>query len=490
MSGPRSDRRAFSAYAAVCAVAAVAHPMLPHDWRPASFTLFSAGTLGPIALRLRRQPGAGRWPWLLLATAMTVLTAANGVIAVFGRGQKMTAEFGVTIGHGVLLAAALTLVVRRGRNDTGGLLDASVALMGIGTLLWIGLLQPHLEAVHSTVGARVALLVSVYVLTGVLGALGRLWVTAPRRFRSLELMIAALLLALAGNTTLAMTTGAMVVDRLPVVEVCFLVAYLCVGLAALHPDAAELTRPGPSPVDRISGGRLIFLGAAITLDPVAGGARQMFGLAADGVLIAVGTLALAPLVMLRIHGLARQREQAERALAHQAGHDELTGLPNRAELHRRLDAALAQEHEQEPDVVLLFCDLDGFKPINDRLGHAAGDELLVALAARLRAGLRAGETVARYGGDEFILLARAADRDAAVRRLTGHIRAALSEPFEVAGEPVTVGASIGAVASDGRTGADELIRRADEAMYRVKAAQGERGTARRAHHMPLTRARG
>jgi diguanylate cyclase (GGDEF)-like protein len=326
MSGPRTDRRVFVAYACVCTVAAVVHPLLPPEWRPASFSLFSAGTLGPIALRLRREPAGGRLPWGLLALAMLVLTSGNGVIAVFGRSQKMTAEFGVTVGHAVLLAAALALVVRRGRNDLGGLLDASVALMSIGTLLWAGLLQPHLEGTHSTLGGRVALLVSVYVLTG---------------------------------------------------------------------------------------------------------------------------------------------------------------LPNRAELHRRLDAALAQEQEQEPDVVLLFCDLDGFKPINDRLGHAAGDELLVALAARLRAGLRAGETVARYGGDEFVLLARAEDRDGAVRRLTRHVRAALAEPFVVAGEPVTVGASVGAVASDGRTGADGLIRRADEAMYEMK-----RRTARRSHPVPMAHSRG
>jgi diguanylate cyclase len=170
------------------------------------------------------------------------------------------------------------------------------------------------------------------------------------------------------------------------------------------------------------------------------------------------------------------RTQAERALRasearfrHQATHDPLTGLPNRAELHTRLDAALSRERATgRPSVVLLFCDLNGFKAINDRLGHRAGDQLLTEVGARIRAGLRAGDTLARYGGDEFLVLCEDDDPDQAGERLTAHVHRALAEPFRLAGEPVTIGASVGAVRSAGRAGADELISRADQAMYRAK----------------------
>jgi diguanylate cyclase (GGDEF)-like protein len=202
---------------------------------------------------------------------------------------------------------------------------------------------------------------------------------------------------------------------------------------------------------------------------VLGGGREMFGLPADGLLIALGSLAVGPLVMVRIGHLAGQRERAEGALRHQATHDALTGLPNRTELLTRLGAALDREHGAgRVTVALLFCDLNGFKAVNDRLGHAAGDRLLMEVAARLGAGLRSADSLARYGGDEFLVLCESTEPEQAVTRLHRHIEAALSRPFHLDGEEVRVGISVGAVMSDGVTGADELIRRADTAMYGAK----------------------
>jgi diguanylate cyclase (GGDEF)-like protein len=205
---------------------------------------------------------------------------------------------------------------------------------------------------------------------------------------------------------------------------------------------------------------------------VVGGGRQLFGQPADGLVIVFGTLAVAPLVMLRIHRLGRQREEAERALRHQATHDPLTGLVNRGELHNRLAIALDRERlSGRLGVVLLFCDLNGFKPVNDRLGHAVGDQVLIEVGRRLGAGLRAGDTLARYGGDEFLLLCSSSGPVDELDRLPDHVRAALGTPFHLAGEEIVIGASVGAVMSDGRADADELIRRADEAMYAEKHAR-------------------
>ncbi|SDY95958.1 diguanylate cyclase (GGDEF) domain-containing protein [Micromonospora pattaloongensis] len=460
--------RGFTWYAALTVTAVAGHHLLPATARPLSYSLISATTLLPLGLLVRRSARHARLPWALVLVAMTLLAAGSWITAADGGRLREVGDQVVTAGHTVLLLGALALVLMRGRNDIGGLIDTGVALMGLGSLLWAGLLQPRLAEARMPLGTQVALLVTIFVLSGVLGALSRLWFVGGRRLLTLHLLVYALLIALVGNTALALTTGSMTADRPRWVETLFLIAYLCVGSAALHPSAHELSRPGPAPVDRLSGGRLIFLGAAMVANPVLGGGRQLLGLPADGLLIAVGTLAVAPFVMLRIHRLSVERQQAEHALVHQATHDALTGLPNRAELLSRLSAALDREGRAgHPRVVLLFCDLDGFKGVNDRFGHAAGDALLREVATRLRTRLPHGDTVARYGGDEFLILSENASA-AAITGLHSQIDDALATPIRLGGEPVRIRASVGAVVSDGATDADELVRRADESMYRAK----------------------
>jgi diguanylate cyclase len=284
-----------------------------------------------------------------------------------------------------------------------------------------------------------------------------------------SLFVVALLAALVGNTVLSMTTGSMIIGRPGWIEMLFMLAYVCVGAVPYTASVAELQRPGPTPNDRLSAGRLAFLGGAVAISPVAGGIREMAGLPADGPLLALGSLLIAPLVMTRVGRLSRDRERAQAALRHQATHDPLTGLPNRAELHARLAAALERQRAGgRSSVALLFCDLNGFKAVNDRLGHLAGDQLLTEVGARIRAGLRDGDTVARYGGDEFLVLCEDAEPERAADRLTAHIEQALAVPVRLAGGTVTVSASIGAVRSDPADRADDLISRADQAMYAAK----------------------
>ena len=456
-------------YAGITGGVTAAHPFLPADQRPITFVFISACTVVPLSEIFRRVPGRDRLPWGLLLTAMGVLTLANAVVAIGGPAQRPVADALITVGHSALLASAVTLVLRRGRSDLGGLIDVSVAALGLGCVLWTALLFPRQTALAVPAGAQLALLVTILVLSGVLGALVRIWYVAERLLPAVTLFVVALLTALVGNTVLAMTTGSMTFGRPGWIEVLFLVGYVCVGAVPYTASVTELLRPGPAPRDRLSARRLAFLGTALAINPMAGGIREIAGLPVDGPLLTLGSLLVAPLVMVRVGRLASARERAEAALRHQATHDPLTGLPNRAELHTRLAAALTREQAAgRPAVVLLFCDLNGFKAVNDRLGHHAGDQLLIEVGARIGAGLRAGDTLARYGGDEFLVLAADDDPAAAEARLTAHVHRALAEPFRLAGEQVTVGASVGAVRSSGRVGADELISRADQAMYRAK----------------------
>jgi diguanylate cyclase (GGDEF)-like protein len=171
--------------------------------------------------------------------------------------------------------------------------------------------------------------------------------------------------------------------------------------------------------------------------------------------------------MVRIGRLSAERAAAERALQHQAKHDSLTGLPNRREFVDQLTADLQRPPLTRIGPVVLFCDLDGFKGINDRYGHVAGDELLSEVARRLHGCVRENDVVSRFGGDEFLLLCRDASRaDAA--ELCRRISEALSVPIVLDGEPVVIGASIGMVSAGDEVDAERVIHRADALMYAAK----------------------
>jgi diguanylate cyclase (GGDEF)-like protein/PAS domain S-box-containing protein len=168
------------------------------------------------------------------------------------------------------------------------------------------------------------------------------------------------------------------------------------------------------------------------------------------------------------------RNQLVDQLAYQAFHDDLTGLANRGLLRDRLEHALARSRRSAVTVAVLFCDLDGFKMINDTLGHDAGDLLLVDVAARFQVHVREGDTVARLGGDEFaIVLDETTPEDAA--RLAQRFLDALRDPFTINGREIFVRASIGIAHNlDDALDADELLCRADIAMYAAKARGRDR----------------
>jgi diguanylate cyclase (GGDEF)-like protein/PAS domain S-box-containing protein len=179
----------------------------------------------------------------------------------------------------------------------------------------------------------------------------------------------------------------------------------------------------------------------------------------------------APSAVVGINTDVTRRKQAEAALEHQALHDALTGLPNRTLFHDRLERAVAHADRRHLRVAVLFLDLDNFKVINDSLGHHAGDNLLVEVASRLKGCIRGGDTVARLGGDEFTILLEELENEAEAAQVAERIGESLRAPIVVGDREVFVSASIGlALSAPKRTHPDSLLRNADIAMYRSKAA--------------------
>ena len=165
---------------------------------------------------------------------------------------------------------------------------------------------------------------------------------------------------------------------------------------------------------------------------------------------------------------AIERGRAELLLAHQALHDALTGLPNRLLLLDRLTFALAQSARSDSSVAIFFLDLDGFKEVNDRLGHLAGDALLRGVAGRLLAWVRPGDTVSRFGGDEFTVLVREVEGPADAAEIAERLTEAVREPLSVEGEDLSLTPSIGIALATGIRKPEELLERADASMYSAK----------------------
>lgn len=169
----------------------------------------------------------------------------------------------------------------------------------------------------------------------------------------------------------------------------------------------------------------------------------------------------------RVQDANDQLSSANRLLSHRAHHDALTGLANRALVLDHL-GSVVQVARPGAHVALLYCDLDGFKSVNDRFGHPIGDQLLVAVANRLRAAVGHADVVARLGGDEFlVVLSGLATPDLAIG-IAERVVAALAAPFAVEGHPLRVGVSVGVATTGLAVPPKDLVRQADDAMYRAK----------------------
>ncbi|HEY5011885.1 MAG TPA: EAL domain-containing protein, partial [Acidimicrobiia bacterium] len=183
---------------------------------------------------------------------------------------------------------------------------------------------------------------------------------------------------------------------------------------------------------------------------------------------------------------ATERLAAERALTYQAMHDALTGLPNRVLLLDRLKQAINRSRRAQTDLAVVFVDLDYFKVVNDAKGHTTGDMLLVEVADRIRAAVRPEDTVARFGGDEFVVVLEGITGAEEAAAICERVRGSLDKPFTIAGSDLVVTASQGIALASPSDSAEDLLRTADAAMYSAK--EHGRGRSVVADHAIRTRA--
>jgi diguanylate cyclase len=422
----------------------------------AGLAALPAVVLGLLAVR----PGKRR-PWWLLVAALVAFNAADLMRATPAGTEGSVSGILDALGDLLALAAVLALVLRRGRNDAGRLIETIIVALAGGWLVWDFVVAP-LQAAPEGSAAEIQNFVTLFALAGVCGALVRLAVSSHERQTALLWLMGAFVGSLAGNVAQSLPTTP---ATQTVAAMLFIATDGFIGLFGLDPTAPNLLRPSYPATDRLTPRRLVLLGVAIALVPAAHALRAFVDGPNDDLPLAVAGVLITVLVMARIGRLSAQRDRAEAELREQAGRDPLTNLANRREFVERLDEVLTL---QTPSAVL-FCDLDEFKAVNDQFGHAAGDELLNQVATRLQSAVRNSDVISRFGGDEFvILLVDAATPDIAAvgERLTS----VLTAPFHLDGATVTIGASIGVATTTlyQPVRSEELIRRADRAMYMAK----------------------
>jgi len=428
-------------------------------------------------VRLRRLTGPVRTGYAFLVGALSVwltgdllqdlLTWLDGPL-----GDVSASDF-LWIGGYPLLATGLIRLtwLRAPGRLRESLLDALTMATVVASLLWQFIILPASE--HKALSLPVAV-GALYPFGDVLlFAVTALLVLAPGPKRGpTPYLVAALSLSLIGDVLISMLPALLPAlsrsgqaERLDGV---LLIANSLFVAALAHPDASRIADPGPKQMERLHPARVIFLGVALLVLPVIAGLRSF-----DSVLSRVSLLCsvtvLTTLILVRFVFVVREQERSRAALAHQAAHDQLTGLANRQAVRSQLEAVLARRRGGYAPV-LFYLDLDGFKQVNDRHGHAAGDFLLVEFARRLRAELHPTDTAARLGGDEFVVLAEELDSEDAAQAVAERLRLLVAEPACWGGVCFTVGVSIGMTAAGdfAHPDVDALLAGADAGMYEEK----------------------
>jgi diguanylate cyclase (GGDEF)-like protein len=451
--------------------ASAAYAVAPPALRVVIFAMVTLCPVATFAGALATGHLAERRPWLVAAGGLLLLAGCMAFWSDwvtghhFGRAEGRAADFGIATAHLLFLAGAAGALRRRGVGDLAGLLDAALFGVCVAGPAWAWLIAPRLTGSATMAGEMLALS-DIAVLAAVLACLFRI----GRRSTDARGPIAYLLLCCAATLgahisgTLTARSGSSVPTA-----ILLMIAYLTIAAAPLHPEAGRVTDSDQQAAPPSGRPPLVWIGIALCANPLIAMIQGVRGDDVASVVLPVCSMLAVPLVLLRLRQMAALRSRAEQTLAHHALHDELTGLANRRHITAEIDRSLADLERGAIDAVtVILLDLDGFKPVNDRFGHQAGDAVLRAVARRLTGAAGPDGMVGRIGGDEFVVLCRGAAGGDLARLASGLV----SEPIEVGAASVRVGVSAGAASAMRGENMDRetLIGLADAAMYAQKAA--------------------
>jgi diguanylate cyclase (GGDEF)-like protein len=418
-----------------------------------------------VGIRLHRPPAAAAW--YLFAVGVFLNSSGIGVEAFLTRKGRtldppsVVDAFYLSLYPAVVAGLILLIVRRKARREWASLVDAMTISTGLGLLVWVFIIRPSLGSpLLSVLGQAVVVAYPIADIV-VLAMIVRLLIGSGGRGVSYRVLAATVIMFLAGDmgwatiNQLGLEPGR---HESALLSMLFLAGYSMFGVAALHPSVRTVAEEGAAPQSRLSPVMLVVLTAVSLIAPGLLIVEVVRHHIDDGIAIAVGSMALFLLVIARMAQLFREVEGQTQQLKELIQVDELTGLPNRRAWSIELPRAMERARRSRSPLSVAMLDLDRFKPFNDEFGHPGGDRLLKTASAAWLGQIRDTDLLARYGGDEFILLLPDAHGETAIDALD-RLRAVT---------PLGQTISAGLASWDFVETSDELIGRADRALYQAK----------------------
>lgn len=471
----RQATRVHAGFVLGVAVLALAHASGRPTLAATAVLVASATPVTAFAWRLVRRTGGDRSLWWPLLAGSSLLLTFDTSSTLHAAGLDVpysldAVAVGTLVGYVLLLVGGMMATAPVVRSDPGGMLD--VAIIGIASagFVWSVWVRPATVSHGISLAYGVPGLVALLLTGAMVGLTLRALVSASAGRPTIAYLAVASLGVFCGNLVAAAATGDPAGPGRGI-ELWWMVADLALAAAVAHPSVGHIQLPTREA--QLSTWRVTLLGAALAVFPALDVVATAIGNPIDSTLLSLANLALVPLVMARLAMLVRQTRAAQGRVRQLTVEDELTGLPNRRAVTDHLAGLLDRVASgASPGAALLHCALDDFTTVNDRYGYRTGDALLVEVAARLRGATRGTGVVARFGGDEFLVVLEG-EPDAARSAGLSSIERVLEPPVRLDRVVTSTRASIGtaAVGAGDRVSVDEILGAADASMIRVKRAR-------------------